>query len=135
MTEQFYRTAIAGLTSYLGSAPNDTLYACIWGEFKHRREEIFGETVREIMRTFKPTATIPFPLIAHFRDAEENILPKNMQEYHRQWTCPQIEDADAGPMTEEELEEFHKTLPWYKDKCTSRNRGENIESIGEIFEG
>ena len=117
MTEQFYRTAIAGLTSYLGSAPNDTLYGCIWAEFKHRREDVFGEIVREIMRTFRPTATIPFPLIVHFRDAEENIIPKNTtQEYYRQWKSPQIEDKDCGPMTDEEIEVFHRSLPWNKTK-------------------
>jgi hypothetical protein len=76
MTENYFKTTIAFLSDYLANQPSDTQYALIWEAMKKYTDELFKDTVEDLIKTFRKTGHTPFPLVYHFELSKQTVEAK-----------------------------------------------------------
>jgi len=69
MKELTFKQGMAGLLKYFGRTLDDDIYAMYWGALQSITDQQFGQAVKIIIAEFRPTNTVPFPLVADFLSA------------------------------------------------------------------
>lgn len=66
MNKQTFAVQMLYLYEYLEIAPNKERNQKYWDLLNHLSDEDFSNAVKNVVKEFIPTATVPFPLVAHF---------------------------------------------------------------------
>jgi len=66
MNKQTFAVQMLYLYEYLEIAPSKERNRKYWDLLNHLSDEDFSNAVKNIVKEFIPTATVPFPLVAHF---------------------------------------------------------------------
>jgi hypothetical protein len=69
MNELTFKGSMAFLMKMFGAKIDDEVYAAYWNIFKTFSDEEFIAIQENLIKTFIPTAQVPFPLVIHFLQA------------------------------------------------------------------
>ena len=66
MTKQIFAIQMLYLYEYLSIPPDQGRNRKYWDLMGHLTDEQFSNAVKNVIKEFVPTSTVPFPLVAHF---------------------------------------------------------------------
>jgi len=66
MNEKLFKTEFTGLQKYFGHHVEEMVYKIYWHGLQRMPDGAFNMAIRNIIKDFRPTSQVPFPLISDF---------------------------------------------------------------------
>jgi len=86
MDFNLFKEKMVFLQSYFGKSLTTEIFWVYWNMLKTVESTVFNSACSELIKTFSPTSTVPFPLIKNFNDAiilvkSKRYIPREQQNY------------------------------------------------------